>query len=200
MKVRYAEFSENNPRRQEEQEFLGLGGRVGAPEEMPDERQTADQGHLADVHPLLRDDNTTDDHRAAVGNSDLGFGGLRIQRGNALHARNTSINLRVFDQHVHEDRAFGRDLRGYFQLQNGVNELAPRLVFNGRLLVPLAVTKGGGVVSTLLTPTVESPLNHERPPVVCPAKPSWVPISRAKERDADTTRASISTCCDLRSS
>src|SRR6266576_4133565 len=79
-----------------------------------------------------------------------------------------------------------------------VGATAPRLVFSGRLLVPAAVTKGGGVVEPLLTPTAESPLNHDRPLVVCPAKPNCVPISNAKEREAETTRASISTCCDLR--
>src|ERR1700687_1592182 len=77
---------------------------------------------------------------------------------------------------------------------------AARLVFNGRLLVPAVVTKGGGVVATLLVPTAESPLKHDRTFVVCPAKPNCVPISKAKEREAATTRASISTCCDLRSS
>src|ERR1700687_6212193 len=63
---------------------------------------------------------------------------------------------------------------------------APRLVFSGRLLVPAAVRNGGGVFETLLTPTVESPPANERPLVVCPAKPSCVPISIAKERDAET--------------
>ena len=55
-------------------------------------------------------------------------------------------------------------------------------------------------VVTPLPPTSGVPLKSERPPVVVPAKPSSVPISWAKERDAETTRASISTCCDLRSS
>src|SRR6267142_4847599 len=129
----YAGLPGDNPRRQEEQEFLGLGCRVGAPEEMPDERQASDQGYLVDVHALRRNDDSADDHGAAVGNSDLGFGGLRVQRGDTLNARNTRINLRVFDQHVHEDRAFGRDLRGYFQLQNGVNKLDGNGVIDRRL-------------------------------------------------------------------
>src|SRR5438477_7508146 len=49
-----------------------------------------------------------------------------------------------------------------------------------------------------LTPTAELPPKTLLPVDV--AKASCVPISWAKERDADTTRASISTCCDLRSS
>src|SRR5439155_6041074 len=49
-------------------------------------------------------------------------------------------------------------------------------------------------------PTAGTPEKSERPPVVVPAKPSSVPMSWANERDAETTRASISTCCDLRSS
>src|SRR5438445_10485888 len=77
---------------------------------------------------------------------------------------------------------------------------AARLVFSGRLVVPTEVRNGGGVLVTLLVPTDESPPIIDRPLVVCPAKPNCVPISKAKERDAETTRASISTCCDLRSS
>ena len=64
-------------------------------------------------------------------------------------------------------------------------------------------TGGGGIpvpVVTPLPPTAGEPLNSERPLVVVPAKPSSVPMSCANERDAETTRASISTCCDLRSS
>ena len=48
-----------------------------------------------------------------------------------------------------------------------------------------------------LGPTVELPPNTLLPLEV--ANASCVPMSRAKERDAETTRASISTCCDLRS-
>src|SRR5229473_2469868 len=48
-----------------------------------------------------------------------------------------------------------------------------------------------------LTPTAELPPNILLPLEV--ANASCVPMSWAKERDADTTRASISTCCDLRS-
>src|SRR5712692_5657891 len=76
---------------------------------------------------------------------------------------------------------------------------APRLVFNGKLLVDPEVRNGGGVLVTVLVPTVESPPITDRPFVVRPAKPNCVPISKAKDRDAETTRASISTCCDLRS-
>src|SRR5262249_37018907 len=68
---------------------------------------------------------------------------------------------------------------------------------------PPTVTGAGGMpapVVTPLPPTAGEPENKERPPVVVPAKPSSVPMSLANERDAATTGASISTCCDLRSS
>src|ERR1700675_4704428 len=77
---------------------------------------------------------------------------------------------------------------------------APKLTFNGRDVLLPEVKIGGVEFETLLVPTVESPPNTDRPPVVVPANPSCVPRSRAKEREAETTRASISTCCDLRSS
>src|SRR5258708_278155 len=80
-----------------------------------------------------------------------------------------------------------------------VGATAERKVFNGRLLLLPDVKNGGGVVVTVLVPTAESPPMTDRPFVVLPAKPNCVPISKAKEREAATTRASISTCCDLRS-
>src|SRR5260370_36800524 len=80
-----------------------------------------------------------------------------------------------------------------------VGAVAPRLVFNGRLLVLAEVRNGGGVLETVLVPPVESPPATDRPFVVRPAKPKWVPISIAKDRDAETTRAAISPSCDLRS-
>src|SRR5919108_4052842 len=92
---------------------------------------------------------------------------------------------------------------------------APRLVTNGiatsdAWALPFAT--GGwplmraGAVDTPgmngrnigLAPTAELPPNTLLPVDV--ANASCVPMSCAKERDADTTLASISTCCDLRSS
>src|SRR5260370_28939538 len=42
-----------------------------------------------------------------------------------------------------------------------VGALAPRLVFNGRLLVPALVKNGAGVLESALVPTVESPPTTE---------------------------------------
>src|SRR5690242_382999 len=85
---------------------------------------------------------------------------------------------------------------------------AGKLVFNGvpvviplPLVVPEAQTNGdaGTPPVTPLQPTAGSPPKIDRPLVVSPAKPSCVPMSSANERDAETTRASISTCWDFRS-
>src|SRR5260370_38303006 len=68
-----------------------------------------------------------------------------------------------------------------------VGAVAPRLVFNGRLLVPTDVRNGGGVLSTLLVPTVESPPTAEVPvpPPVLGAKPNCVRLSRQKSGQAE---------------
>src|ERR1700737_4823390 len=80
---------------------------------------------------------------------------------------------------------------------------APRAVLRGNpVLTPFPVVPDtviglGGIAPPgvmPLQPTDESPSKSERPCVVVPAKPSCVPISCANEREADTTRASISTC------
>src|SRR5260370_18036181 len=74
-----------------------------------------------------------------------------------------------------------------------VGALAPRLVFNGRLLVPADERNGGVGLGTLLVPTAESPPAIYPPPVVSPAKPNCLPISIATEPEAETPRPSIST-------
>src|SRR5262252_7588953 len=82
---------------------------------------------------------------------------------------------------------------------------APKATESGRFKLlpppvpPVPIPGGCGkfdVVKGLL-PTTGVPVKIERPPVVVPSKPSCVPMSCANERDADTTRASISTCCDF---
>src|SRR5260370_41656659 len=90
-----------------------------------------------------------------------------------------------------------------------VGEPADKNVVKGGPLVtpfplvapPLTQVNGDGGTPPVmpLQPTDASPPKRVRPPVMVPAKPSSVPMSCAKERDAETTRASISTCCDLRS-
>src|SRR5260370_30398269 len=64
-----------------------------------------------------------------------------------------------------------------------VGAVAPRLVFNGRLLVPTDVRNGGGVLSPLRVPTAESPPTAAAP-VPTPAlaaKPNYPTLSRAKD-------------------
>src|SRR5713226_9007752 len=68
-------------------------------------------------------------------------------------------------------------------------------VASGRPLVPVPVdgttiSGGGGMVfvGPGLEPTCGAPPKMFRPFVVVPAKPSSVPISRAKDRVAETTR------------
>src|SRR5438477_8820984 len=81
----------------------------------------------------------------------------------------------------------------------GLLMVVPLPVFD----VVLDVGDGAGgspVVVNGLAPAVGAPVNIDRPPVVVPPKPSCVPISCANARVAATMRASISTCCDLRSS
>src|ERR1700719_486902 len=86
----------------------------------------------------------------------------------------------------------------------------PKFVFRGNepLLVVVppepTITGGagrGGKLRTIgLVPTAPVPENRLRPLLLAAANANWVPISREKVRFAATTRASISTCCDLRSS
>jgi len=77
---------------------------------------------LVDRGSLIGDHHTADHHGSAVVNKNLGLGRLRVQARLALHA-DTLINLGVLHVDVQENRALGRDLRGHFQLQNGVHVL-----------------------------------------------------------------------------
>src|ERR1700744_1715010 len=86
----------------------------------------------------------------------------------------------------------------------------PKFVLSGKAplvaLGPPVPTTTGGAGSggklriTGLVPTPPVPDQMLRPLLLAAAKANWVPISREKLRFAATTRASISTCCDLRSS
>src|SRR5246127_5154370 len=86
----------------------------------------------------------------------------------------------------------------------------PKFVLSGNeplvVLGPPEPTTTGGAGSggklriTGLVPTPPVPDQMLRPLLLAAAKANWVPISREKLRFAATTRASISTCCDLRSS
>src|ERR1700730_7121814 len=81
---------------------------------------------------------------------------------------------------------------------------APRLTLRGKpaVLVPdpevgVPISGGCGMpvpVVTGLTPTLDGAPKIVRPLVVVPAKPHCTPMSCAKEREAELTRASISTC------
>src|ERR1700674_5614849 len=84
-----------NPRSEEEEKFLGLHGDRRALEEMADQRDAADQRHLLYVGSLRRNHDSADDHGAAVVDQHLRLGGLGIQCGDALYARNTRINRGV---------------------------------------------------------------------------------------------------------
>ncbi len=100
---------------------------------MPDDRETPEQRYLGGGHILSRDDDSSDDDRAAIRNQNLRFFGLRVQCRNALDARNALVDLRILDQHVHEHRAFLGDLRGHFQFQHRVDELDGNRVIDRRL-------------------------------------------------------------------
>src|SRR5215469_12710041 len=87
---------------------------------------------------------------------------------------------------------------------------APRFTLNGKppevepvLLGALGVPISGGAgnpepVVVGLKPVCGAPPKIVRPPVVDPAKPHRTAMSWLNERQAWTTRASISTRCDLR--
>src|SRR5260370_7621979 len=58
-----------------------------------------------------------------------------------------------------------------------VGAVAPRLVFNGRLLGLAEVRNGGGVLETVPAPTVASPPPTPPPAPVRPPKPNRAPLS-----------------------
>ena len=100
---------------------------------MPNQRQAAHQRDLRDVRSLRRDDDAADYNGSAIGDGYLRFRRLGIESRNSRNAWDTGIDLRILHQHVHENCAFGGDLRGNFQFQNGVNELHRDGVIDSRL-------------------------------------------------------------------
>src|SRR6202021_3813866 len=109
--------------REEEQQLLRLDG-DGCPfEEVSNQGQAAHEWNFGDVNVLRVDDDSANHDCAAIRNQHLGLRRLCVQRRDALYARDTLIDLRIFDEHVHEDGAFDGNLRRHFQLQHGVDEL-----------------------------------------------------------------------------
>src|ERR1700685_3153937 len=85
-------------------------------------------------------------------------------------------------------------LAGQFEI-NGIAEPLPLPV-----LLPGATSGGGGVRVIGLGPAAPPTTFWLCCVLAAPAKANCEPISRENDRLAATTRASISTCCDLRSS
>src|SRR5258708_25539504 len=78
---------------QEEQQFLGLDGDGCPPEEISNQRQTADNRNFLDVGVLRRNNDSSDDDRPAILDQHFGLRGLCVQRWDALPAGNTLIDL-----------------------------------------------------------------------------------------------------------
>ena len=133
LSTRTKTLSRDDAWRQEEQQFLRRHVDRSSLEEVADQRQVADKRYLLNVDGLLGNDDSADDHGAAVRDEYFGFRGLRIERGNTLHAGDTGIDLRVFNEHVHENGAVGGDLRRHFELQHRVDKLYGNGVIDGGL-------------------------------------------------------------------
>src|SRR5450432_806893 len=123
----------NDARREEEQQFTGGHAGVVPFEQVADDRQAAEDRNLRDVDLRLGNNDAADHDGRAIGNGNLAFRGLRIQRRNALNARNTLIDLGILDQHVHVHGAFRRNLGSDFQLEHGVDVLHGNGVVDGGL-------------------------------------------------------------------
>src|ERR1700731_2628282 len=100
---------------------------------MSDDRKTSEQRHLVCSYVLGGDNDSSDHHRATIGHKNFRLFRLRVQCRDALDARNTLIDLRFFDQDVHENRALGGDLGCDFQLQDRIDKLHGNRVVDGRL-------------------------------------------------------------------
>src|ERR1700674_579898 len=92
----------DNPRSQEEHQFLRRSRNAGPLEEMPDQRQAAHERNLLDVGALRGDDDAADYDGTAIGHGHLGFRRLGIESRYSRHARDTGIDLRILNEHVHE--------------------------------------------------------------------------------------------------
>src|SRR3984957_14735832 len=123
----------DNPRRQEEQQLGAVHARRITLEQVADDWDAAQDWHLRDVDLRRSDDHAADDDRRAVRNRNLALGRFGVQRRNALNARDTLIDLGIFDDYVHEYGAIRGDLRGDNELEHGVNVLHRNRVVDRRL-------------------------------------------------------------------
>src|ERR1700683_4140037 len=76
-----------NARRQEEEQLRGGGVDHGMLEEIPDNRQGAEQRHLIDRGALLRHDDSADDYGATVVDKYACIGLLSVDGRNAFYTR-----------------------------------------------------------------------------------------------------------------
>src|SRR5262252_10006194 len=100
-------------RRNEEDQFLGLCAYRGAPEQVTEYRDGAQERHLKDVGVVLRLDDTTNHNRSSIGNQHVRGGLLRVQR-RVVPVEMGEVRYGVFKIQVQEDRVFGGNLRGHF--------------------------------------------------------------------------------------
>src|SRR5690348_4219333 len=103
------------------------------PEELPDNRQTADKRNVVDGRLLIGDDDAANHHCLAIINKNLGVLRLGIERGDTLNSRNGRIDLSVLDVDSHENSAVLSDLRRHLKFEHGVDELDRDSVVNDRL-------------------------------------------------------------------
>src|SRR5712691_573039 len=113
----------DNPWSEEKQQLGGSVADVVAAEQVADQRKAPDEGNLRNIGLLVRDNDSTDHHSAAVNGKHFGFHRLRVQGRNSLDAGYAVVNLRVLDEYVHEDCAIGGNLRRDFQLQHRIHIL-----------------------------------------------------------------------------
>src|SRR3990172_3986167 len=130
---RFRALALQDARRDEEEQLLRRGLPPRALEQVADDRDAAEQRHLGDVGGVVGDHHPADHHRAPVVDQDLGGGGLRGQRRDAVDAGNTGVDGGVLNHDVEEDRAVGGDLRLDLQAEHHVDELGGDGVVHHRL-------------------------------------------------------------------
>src|SRR6267143_6034558 len=96
----FPESPGDNPRSQEEHQFLRRSRNAGPLEEMPDQRQAAHERNLLDVRALRGDDDAADYDGTAIRHGHLGFRRLGIKSRDSRHARDTCIDLRILNEHI----------------------------------------------------------------------------------------------------
>src|SRR3990172_7460847 len=131
--VVYRVLALQDARGDEEEQLLRRSLPPRALEQVADDRDAAEQRHLGDVGGVVGDHHPADHHRAPVVDQDLGGGGLRGQRRDAVDAGNTGVDGGVLNHDVEEDRAVGGDLRLDVQPQHHVDELRGDGVVHHRL-------------------------------------------------------------------